>query len=74
MHINIVSKLIHAKGDCFCKIFLNFKMQPYDFMYLNFTDGAYVIRLIYFFSNCSDKLTSLGLIFLIPNLFKVFLP
>ena len=42
MHINIVSKLIHAKGDCFCKIFLNFKMQPYVFKYLNFTDGAYI--------------------------------
>ena len=74
MHINIVSKFMHAKGDCFCKIFLNFKMQLFVFKYLNFTDGAYVIRLIYFFSNCSDKLTSLGLILLIPNLFKVFLP
>lgn len=62
------------KEIAFVKFFLNFKMQPYNFLYLNFTDGAYVIGLIYFFNNLSDKLTSLGLIFLILNLFKVFLP
>lgn len=62
------------KDITFVKFFLNFKMQPYNFLYLNFTDGAYVIGLIYFFNNLSDKLTSLGLIFLILNLFKVFLP
>lgn len=62
------------KDIAFVKFFLNFKMQPYNFLYLNFTDGAYVIGLIYFFNNLSDKLTSLGLIFLILNLFKVFLP
>ena len=62
------------KEIAFVKFFLNFKMRPYNFLYLNFTDGAYVIGLIYFFNNLSDKLTSLGLIFLILNLFKVFLP
>ena len=62
------------KEIAFVKFFLNFKMQPYNFLYLNFTDGAYVIGLIYFFNILSDKLTSLGLIFLILNLFKVFLP
>ena len=40
MLINIVSKFRHTKGGCFCKIFLNFKMQPYNFVF-NFTDGAY---------------------------------